>query len=146
MAIPGGTSIRVAGPGLRGVRAAVAAAALLAAFALPSPAAASTPSDYCLGCHGDALAANAHGRSVHVTADALEGSVHRGFDCVMCHSGLDGADVDFSRHQPESAPARCEPCHREEADQYRLSVHGLGRLGGSADAARCGAAIEADSP
>ncbi|MBI5500489.1 MAG: hypothetical protein HY907_09610 [Deltaproteobacteria bacterium] len=122
------------------LRARLLGIVLPAALALLAPgrAAASTPSGYCLGCHAEPQAATAAGRSVHVAADALAGSVHDGFDCVMCHSGLDGADVDFSRHQPESGAARCVPCHREVADQYRLSVHGLGRLGGASDAARCG--------
>ncbi len=110
------------------------ATALTIHVVVPTPAAAST--EFCLGCHADPGVAD--GRpSLHVRRDALARSVHDTLECVACHSGYAGAERDFARHRDGAGVADCDPCHSGVASQYRTTVHGLGRLGGSVDAARC---------
>jgi cytochrome b subunit of formate dehydrogenase len=86
-------------------------------------------SDKCLSCHGEREFVHEH--ITHEDVDAVlayEESIHGGLiDCSDCHAG----HLVLSPEDPQSAVSRrnmaatCSECHREVADQYRSSEHGI---------------------
>jgi hypothetical protein len=118
---------------------ALAATASLALAAPQKPAAPKAPgNDDCLGCHGDAGAVRADGRSVAVKPEAFAESIHglSGLACVDCHTDLARA-AEFP-HAEKLAPAQCASCHDKAVATYDTSVHAQARRsGGNLAAAAC---------
>jgi len=83
--------------------------------------------DDCLACHQDTSLTRADGRAVAaVDPPQYAGSVHGGFDCVMCH--VDVADTELP-HPETLAPVACAMCHDEPATLYERSIHAEARNG-----------------
>ncbi|MBD3298550.1 MAG: DUF4405 domain-containing protein [candidate division Zixibacteria bacterium] len=93
-------------------------AALTLLFAGPDVATAD-PED-CWMCHMDPDMFD--DSSLVVDEEALEGSVHEGFDCVMCHTSL--ADFDDYPHDEDLPPADCSMCHDDAVEEFESSWHG----------------------
>jgi hypothetical protein len=117
---------------MRLVPAVMLAACLMAAPALAqksaAPVAPKLPTnDDCFGCHGDASATGANGRSVAVLPDKFGASIHgqAGIACVGCHADL-AKTTDFP-HAEKLAPVACSTCHPDAAAKYDVSVHAQAR-------------------
>ncbi|MCB1162348.1 cytochrome c3 family protein [bacterium] len=80
-----------------------------------APAPARADADACLMCHDDPGLTSADGRSLHMTADALVGSVHDGLDCTDCH--LDG-NFDDAPHWPAGNGVDCASCHDQVSNLW----------------------------
>jgi hypothetical protein len=108
------------------VRGAIAGlVAGLAFLAVPGAwAATADPNETCLACHGDKDAGK-HAKSVHGQA---------GLECTACH-----ADVSAKKlpHAEKLKPVDCATCHEKPVADYRATVHGMARKGGSTAAATC---------
>lgn len=84
---------------------------------------AESPNEQCLACHEDESLKNNEGRSLFVSKDDFEKSVHgeSGITCVSCHSDLEKV-TDFP-HAEKVATVNCSSCHREAQKQFERSVH-----------------------
>lgn len=95
---------------------------LTALLMVCSPVLAQTDEE-CLSCHGekDLTTADESGReiSLYVDYSFLQGSVHGGFDCVICHSG-----VLAEPHETKPEKVDCGTCHAMAAGLYFSGVHG----------------------
>ncbi len=80
----------------------------------------------CLVCHEDEdlTGINSAGVQVpmYVPVAALSESVHDGFDCITCHTDLEG--VEDWPHAEQLAAVDCGACH-EVTGMLDVSVHGL---------------------
>ncbi len=78
----------------------------------------------CFMCHSDdeLTGLNAAGQevSMFVAEDALEGTVHEGFECITCHMDLDGYE-DWP-HAEDLEPVECGMCH-EAGEVIAESIH-----------------------
>jgi len=77
----------------------------------------------CMSCHEDrAIKASRDGRSLHVDAAELAGSMHAKTACSQCHSGVNSS----SRRPCETltGPVDCSACHAQMVEQYQGSIHG----------------------
>ncbi len=89
-------------------------------------------SDDCLMCHGEQglTGANAAGQEISIYVDPVlySNSVHGGFSCVDCHSGVP------VEHDPDLGAVSCATCHEDIDHEVRASDHGNGnhRLGAGA--------------
>jgi 5-methylcytosine-specific restriction endonuclease McrA len=89
--------------------------------------------DDCYSCHGK------KGARGYIDVASYEQSVHNLLECTKCHLGISG--------YPHGKVARvnCGICHflgregapQEQAQQYKLSVHGRAALAGNAAAPTC---------
>ncbi|MCC6409405.1 MAG: hypothetical protein IT453_19760 [Planctomycetes bacterium] len=95
----------------------------------------------CLECHGvTKLSMERDGRTVslHVDAERFGTSVHKAFDCIACHTDLDG--VEDYPHAKGLARVDCTECHDDEEGPitaYRESTHGKKAAEGNALAPLC---------
>jgi len=96
----------------------------------------------CLGCHGqEGLQIEKAGRVVNLFVDLkrFEGSVHASFDCIDCHTALDGVE-DFP-HESGLERVDCMTCHEDDGDgpiaTFLASTHGQLLQKGDKDAPRC---------
>ncbi|GAB4329523.1 MAG: hypothetical protein Kow0074_26050 [Candidatus Zixiibacteriota bacterium] len=114
---------------IHGIVTALAAAALIAIPCLPNDAEAQSV-DECMMCHSDPdLTGVVRGAeaSVYVDLETFQTSVHGGFECIMCHQDLDGAELP---HDEDLEPVECGMCHDRVAEEYAASTHGeLAELG-----------------
>jgi formate dehydrogenase gamma subunit len=86
----------------------------------------------CLACHGDQDLKAGSGRSVYVDEGIRKTSVHGGFACADCHSGIKELP------HPDRVPrVDCSSCHDDVTKPYRSSVHGTALQNGTPDAATC---------
>ncbi|NQU68461.1 MAG: hypothetical protein HQ510_11005 [Candidatus Marinimicrobia bacterium] len=79
----------------------------------------SQDNDTCEDCHDDeSLSIVKYGLeySLYVTSDHLEDSPHEGFDCIDCHTDLDGVE-DFPHTERLILPD-CGNCHEEAAAEF----------------------------
>ncbi len=87
-----------------------------------SPALAQTDEE-CLDCHGekDLTTTDESGKEISLWVDYahLQGSVHGGFDCVTCHSG-----VLAEPHETKPEKVECGMCHDMAVESYFSGVHG----------------------
>ena len=90
------------------------------------------PDSDCLDCHSDEELTDDTGRSLWVVADSLNASVHEGFACTDCHTGI--AELPHEEKLPGVA---CAACHEEAQDGYANGVHGKALLNGDEDAPSC---------
>ncbi|RPH51322.1 MAG: hypothetical protein EHM84_05305, partial [Lysobacterales bacterium] len=108
----------------------------LAGFAMPSAQAAPDPNEICFACHGDKGAKGVSGKSIAVDGAAFGKSVHGELklECTACH-----ADVSAKKlpHAEKLKPVDCGSCHEKPVKEYRGTVHGMARAGGSTVAATC---------
>ncbi|MEI6604797.1 MAG: cytochrome c3 family protein [Verrucomicrobiota bacterium] len=102
------------------------------------PAAVLIPNDKCLECHDDKdLTKDLPGgktTSLFVDEKIRQASVHAKLACAECHSDLTGD------HPDDAKPTKlvdCATCHKEQADIYKTSIHGISRAMGSSGAASC---------
>jgi cytochrome b subunit of formate dehydrogenase len=124
----------------------MAGALCLAGAADIREAAAQSPNDMCLGCHGNQgfamPRADGQTRSLFVDKDHFQDSVHGKFlPCTGCHQ-----DKAQFPHQNvaksavewrQAIPGMCATCHGNVRDQYLTSVHGTELTRGNAAAATC---------
>ena len=123
-----------------------ALACLLLTLTAASAQAAETEWDACVGCHEERTEAEAP----YVDPEALDSSVHRGLECLDCHSDIREVDhaVDKATHQRYPEKVSCtDKCHVEgnkmgapdfsPMKQYKDSVHGIATKAGVTDAATC---------
>ena len=75
------------------------------------------PNKYCLECHNDQDLTAEDGHSVFTSKAMLDKSVHKGFNCVDCHSQPD-ADFEDVPHFPGGKEVTCESCHQREGMVY----------------------------
>ncbi len=106
--------------------------------AVIKPAAEMIPNDKCLECHDDKdLTKDLPGgktSSLYVDEKIRQSSVHAKLACAECHSDLSGEHPDDAK---PAKPVNCATCHKEEADIYKTSIHGISRAMGSSGAASC---------
>ena len=118
--------------------AATADAAATTATAAIKPAAELIPNDKCLECHGEKdLTKDLPGgktTSLFVDEKIRQASVHAKLSCAECHPDLAGEHPDDAK---PATPVNCATCHKEQADIYKTSVHGISRSMGSSGAASC---------
>jgi len=108
----------------------ILAACILALFLVPVPASSGEP---CYSCH------NQKGAQAYINRDAFEQSVHGRIACAECHINI--ADYPHQRVSKVS----CGICHflgrdnapKEQAVEYKLSVHGTAARTGKAGAPDC---------
>jgi predicted CXXCH cytochrome family protein len=93
---------------------------MLASVLVLAATAAAADDGACLGCHDEAVSAEAFAASAHAT-----------LGCRTCH-----ADIDDYPHPAEPARPACRSCHDEIADAVAHGVHAAGG-DASAESARC---------
>jgi cytochrome b subunit of formate dehydrogenase len=93
---------------------------LAAALAMAATAARADDDNACLGCHDQA-----------VSADAFAASAHGALGCRACHT-----DISDYPHPEQPARPACRACHDEIADAVAHGVHTPG-ADASAESARC---------
>ncbi|MFN2372049.1 MAG: cytochrome b/b6 domain-containing protein [Candidatus Krumholzibacteriia bacterium] len=99
---------------------------LVATFLLGIPAAASGfGDDVCADCH-----TNTGGEPTEIGPDLLIGSVHEGFSCLDCHTGITSIP-----HAPTLPDPDCGSCHEDVRDTY--VQHGRGFVGVSEAVPSC---------
>ena len=99
---------------------------LAAILALGGPAAASAFSDaVCADCHSDT-----GGEPTEIGSELLVGSVHEGFSCLDCHTGV--TSIPHAPHLPEPD---CGTCHEDVKETY--VQHGRGFVGVSQAVPSC---------
>ena len=102
------------------------------------PAAAMIPNDKCLECHDDKdLTKDLPGGKtapLFVDEKIRQASVHAKLACAECHNELTGEHPDDAK---PTKPVDCATCHKEQADLYKTSIHGISRAMGSSGAASC---------
>jgi len=90
----------------------------------------------CLGCHGNegfsGPGAGGKERSLHVSKERFDKSVHAKRNCVDCHTDI--TEIPHGNIPAQGSPARaearrnipklCGTCHAKELDAYSKSVHG----------------------
>ncbi len=101
------------------------ALAVMLALAPATVRAGNIPDAVCADCHE-----NTGGDPVEVSLKSLVGSVHDGFSCTDCHTGITTVP-----HGPELARPDCTVCHADVAAQY--TQHGRGMVGKSDSLPRC---------
>ncbi len=92
----------------------------------------------CLECHEDKdltmETAEGKKKSLFVDQEIQKTSVHAKLQCAECHTDL------TTEHPDGPAPAKpvnCASCHKDQADVYATSIHGVSRSMGSSGAATC---------
>ncbi|MBU0983534.1 MAG: cytochrome c3 family protein [candidate division Zixibacteria bacterium] len=82
----------------------------------------------CMSCHEDRELERenpvAGRRSVFVSLDGFQSSVHADMGCVDCHADLSGFD-DYP-HAEKLQPVNCGECHDDVTDIQEASIHGKG--------------------
>ncbi len=101
------------------------ALAVALALAPATVLAGNIPDAVCADCHE-----NTGGDPVEVSLKSLEGSVHDGFSCTDCHTGITSVP-----HGADLARPDCTVCHADVAEQY--TQHGRGIVGKSESVPRC---------
>lgn len=99
-------------------------------------ASAADDSETCLACHGDKDAKGSTGKSIAVEAGAFAKSVHgeMKLPCTACHTDV---SVKKLPHAEKLKPVECGTCHEKPVAEYKATVHGTARKGGSTAAATC---------
>lgn len=96
------------------------------------------PNDKCLECHSDKDLTkdlpNGKQISLFVDEKIRQSSVHAKIQCAECHSDLTDKHPDDSKG---SKAVACASCHKEQANIYDTSIHGISRSMGSSGAATC---------
>jgi len=98
------------------------AAIAIAAVSVGLPVRAQANED-CLMCHEDpTLVGIRDGREISMAVDParLDGSAHAGFDCVTCHTSLEGAEFPHADDVPR---VECATCHDDVPGRLAKSVH-----------------------
>ena len=110
----------------------LAGASLLAA----APAVAADPNETCLACHSDKDAKGSGGKSIAVDPEKFAGSVHGSakLPCTACHTDVSEKKIP---HAEKLKPVECGTCHEKPVAEYKDTVHGKARKGGSTAAATC---------
>ncbi|HTN70961.1 MAG TPA: hypothetical protein VMO00_07705, partial [Methylomirabilota bacterium] len=111
--------------------------AAMIVFVLHAPAVGAQPvsKEVCLGCHSVSGMQKTRGGktiSLQVEKERFEQSVHRAFDCTVCHS-----DISQVPHKPELKPVQCENCHAASVKAYTSSIHGKARAQGFTEPPTC---------
>ena len=89
--------------------------------------------DDCYSCHGQ------KGMKGYIDKTSFQQSVHGGFDCTRCHVGM------TSYPHGKVLKVNCSACHlagsqgapREQAREYKMSVHGRAVAAGNSGAPDC---------
>jgi Ni,Fe-hydrogenase I cytochrome b subunit len=91
--------------------------------------------EVCLGCHSvPGMQKTRAGKAVslQVEKEGFEQSVHRVFECTVCHS-----DAGQIPHKSELNPVQCESCHAPSVKAYTESIHGKARAQGFTEPPTC---------
>lgn len=75
--------------------------------------------DVCADCHDDedlTLVRRGVETSLYVTQEHLDSSPHEGFDCIECHTDLDGVE-EYPHASPLILPD-CGACHEDAQEQF----------------------------
>jgi hypothetical protein len=114
----------------------ILAACVLACAAPLAAAATADPNETCLACHGDKDAKGSSGGSIAVDAAKFAKSVHgeAKLPCTACHADVSEKKIP---HPEKLKPVDCATCHEKPVAEYRDTVHGKARKGGSQVAATC---------
>ncbi len=92
--------------------------------------------DECLACHSDAsMTKDENGKqvSLHVDEAKFKAGIHGSmFNCVDCHTEINGAP-----HDPATTKPQCATCHGDEQTKYDHGLHAAAIKGGDGKAARC---------
>ena len=84
----------------------------------------SFPDSRCLSCHGKqnlTKTSNGQTHSLYVDIDQLERSVHRGTQCIKCHTNVSEQRKPICLN---SGKVDCSMCHAEAVADYEVSQHG----------------------
>jgi nitrate/TMAO reductase-like tetraheme cytochrome c subunit len=100
-----------------------------------APAAPSDPNETCLACHSDKDAKATDGRPIAVDGARFAKSVHgeSKLACTACHSDVSEKKIPHGKVKPVD----CGTCHEKPVAEYKDTVHGKARKGGSSAAAEC---------
>lgn len=83
----------------------------------------SQTNEECLACHGekDFYTEDEEGRKISLYTDIslIDQSVHQGFECVTCHSG-----VLAEMHETKPEKVKCGNCHDQATESYFRGIHG----------------------
>ena len=121
-----------------------ASAVLLACFMFymqpEASAARRGSSGNCLECHREKglQPVTERGKKLNLLVDPkdIEGSVHKGFECLDCHTGAkDWNDAPHNDGKPMKL--LCKSCHLEQDKVYERSIHGISTAHGDNMAATC---------
>jgi cytochrome b subunit of formate dehydrogenase len=103
--------------------------------------------DTCMGCHGiegfEAVGADGKPRSLFVSKEKFEQSVHAPRDCVNCHVYIKGIPHEFApgsthdKRKLEIVNQGCGGCHDDKLKTYRDTYHGQVTALGYAYTAKC---------
>jgi len=101
-----------------------------------TPASAAAPDDTCLACHSDKDAKGSTGKSIAVDPSKYAKSVHgeSKLACTACHADVSEKKIP---HPEKLKPVDCGTCHDKPVAEYKDTVHGKARKGGSTAAAAC---------
>ena len=110
--------------------------AMLVAPVARAAAPAADPNEACLACHGDKDAKGSNDKPIGVDAGAFARSVHgeSKLECTACHTDVSAKKLP---HAEKLKPVECGTCHEKPVAEYRTTVHGMARKGGSTAAATC---------
>lgn len=81
-------------------------------------------SSECLSCHSDnTLQGQRDGRkiSVYLNEKKYRGSVHGEFECINCHTDLEGKELP---HEDDLEKVNCGICHEKTQEKYQIGLHG----------------------
>lgn len=136
--------------GKRWLLAAMVAAglALASASGLSETIELSDDTQACLDCHDKETTQkkldNGELLSLHVSAKAFTGSMHKETDCEDCHSDIDGkthgkvaTDIQSRRDYALGMQDSCLTCHKKKVSEYGDSVHAALIKEGSQKAPLC---------
>ena len=93
---------------------------------------AEAPDSDCMDCHGDTELTDDAGRLLYVDPGKLSRSVHEGYACTDCHTGIQELP-----HEEKLTPVSCKACHEESQDVYAQSAHGVAAARNDQDAPSC---------
>lgn len=95
--------------------------------------------EMCMECHSDdtleKALADGTVKSMYVNDSLFAASVHADFECVSCHTDLEGFE-DFP-HEENLEKVDCATCHEEVTVDFMTSLHGKARDTGNPLAPTC---------
>jgi len=93
----------------------------------------------CMECHSDETLektlADGATKSMFVDDNLFKKSAHRDFECINCHTDLEGIE-DFP-HAENLDKVDCSACHEDITSQYMGSLHGQALTKGNPEAPSC---------
>lgn len=113
----------------------LAAALMVFALGAVDRGLAQASNEDCLMCHEDPELTSSDGRSMYVSSEHYQNSVHSFMSCTDCH-GEDG-DYWSVPHWDRYEAVDCSSCHPDATASFQDSFHGIARQHGMNDAPDC---------